>query len=196
MSELSQLHRENIQLREENRALKKELGIFKGEPCNAKNIPSSIITVEEVNEMRDTIKKEVGHNKELMTRIEILSRQCKAYEDDIEVMERKIKKLIQENNELTSKVDEYKIKEGPIQMRKTTLDDMLEEMTSSKLNNRLNEVTEAYTNLERRMEENEEDWELYKEQWQMEKLYYLNRIHDLEILMGLGIMSLKDSQKK
>ena len=146
--------------------------------------------------MRDTIKKEVGHNKELMTRIEILSRQCKAYEDDIEVMERKIKKLIQENNELTSKVDEYKIKEGPIQMRKTTLDDMLEEMTSSKLNNRLNEVTEAYTNLERRMEENEEDWELYKEQWQMEKLYYLNRIHDLEILMGLGIMSLKDSQKK
>ena len=33
----------------------------------------------------------------------------------------------------------------------------------------------------------EKDWEAWKDQWNMEKKYYLHRINDLEKMMGIGV---------
>ena len=43
-----------------------------------------------------------------------------------------------------------------------------------------------YANLEAQQQKSDEEWEHWKEQWAREKTYYLNRIKDLEELMGIG----------
>lgn len=53
-----------------------------------------------MNDLRETIKKEAGEIKDLKTRLEMLSKQCKMYEDIIDKMEHKINRLNEQNNSL------------------------------------------------------------------------------------------------
>ena len=47
-------------------------------------------------------------------------------------------------------------------------------------------MTLKYTELEAEQQRNDEEWEHWKRQWEMEKKYYLHRIKDLEEMVGFG----------
>ena len=58
---------------------------------------------KQINDLRETIKKETGEIKELKVRLEVLSKQCKMYEEIIDKMEGKINKLTEQNKALEEK---------------------------------------------------------------------------------------------
>lgn len=50
------------------------------------------------NDLRGTIKKESGEIKELKLKLDMVSKQCKMYEEMIDKMDERIKKLLQEQH--------------------------------------------------------------------------------------------------
>lgn len=49
--------------------------------------------------------------------------------------------------------------------------------------------------LEEKVRVSDKEWEMWKDQWTKEKSYYLNRIRDLEGMMGIGVET-KEFYKK
>ena len=84
---------------------------------------------------------------ELKTRVEVLSNQCKMYEEIINKMESKINKITEANKVLEQRNAQYRIKEkfgpedGITTLRKTLHD---QEKINS-LRERINEITLKYT---------------------------------------------------
>lgn len=51
------------------------------------------VSPEPFNDLRGTIKKQMGEMKEMRIKLEMLSKQCRMYEELIEKMEERIKKI-------------------------------------------------------------------------------------------------------
>lgn len=60
---------------------------------------------------------------------------------------------------------------------------------------RVNEITNLYSDLESKVQLSDKEWEMWKDQWGKQKSYYLNRIRDLEGMMGIGVET-KEFYKK
>jgi chaperonin cofactor prefoldin len=57
------------------------------------------------SDLRGTIKKEMGELRDLRARVETLSSQCRLYEETVEKMEERIRKLSIENNKKRGEIE-------------------------------------------------------------------------------------------
>jgi predicted ATP-dependent protease len=110
-AEMRSISKENVNLKEENEFLKKELMKLKRENI-AENVRSAEkypnMSPDAYNDLRGTIKKETGEIRELKLKLDMVSKQCKMYEEIIEKLEERIKKLLQDQHKKSMEIDELR----------------------------------------------------------------------------------------
>lgn len=86
--------KENSILREENSQLRRELVRLRREPAfeNSRSMEKLSLSPD-FSDLRGTIKKEMGELRDLRARVEALTSQCNLYEETVEKMEERIRKL-------------------------------------------------------------------------------------------------------
>jgi len=93
-------------------------------------------------------------------KLDMVSKQCKMYEEIIDKMEEKIKKLNHDNHKKTSLVDE-------LQAELNKMDQLKE---------KANSVMRLYNDLESKFNNDQLEWMKWKQGWLSEKEFYLNRV--------------------
>lgn len=116
------------------------------------------------SDLRSTIKKEMGELRDLRARVETLTSQCRLYEETIQKMEERIRKLNTENNKKRAEIEE-------LQGEVARLDH---------LRDKTNGVVRLYNDLESKFNAEQLEWMRWKQNWLSEKECYLNRIRELE----------------
>ncbi len=164
-NELRAITRENAVLRDENEALRRELGKLRKEPGESVRSSEKYASMSpsSFNDLRGTIKKEMGEMKEMRLKLDMLSKQCKMYEEIIDKMDERIKKLTHENNKRNAQIDELQAELGKV----------------DQLKDKANSLMRLYNDLESKFNSDQLDWMKWKQNWLTEKEYYLDRIREL-----------------
>jgi predicted transcriptional regulator len=66
------------------------------------------VSPDSYNDLRGTIKKETGEIRELKLKLDMISKQCKMYEEIIDKMDERIKKLLQDQHKKTLEIDDLR----------------------------------------------------------------------------------------
>ena len=96
-------------------------------------------------------------------KLEMLSKQCKMYEEIIDKMDERIKKLTFDNNKKNAQLDALQGELGRL--------DQLKEKTNS--------VMRLYSDLESKFNDHQLEWMKWKQNWLAERESYLEKIRDL-----------------
>lgn len=105
----------------------------------------------------------MGELKEMRIKLDMLSKQCKMYEEIIDKMDERIKKLTHDNNKKNAQIDEL---QGELARL-----DQLKEKTNS--------VMRLYSDLESKFNDHQLEWMKWKQNWLAERESYLEKIREL-----------------
>jgi chromosome segregation ATPase len=105
------------------------------------------------NDLRGTIKKESGEIRELKLKLDMVSKQCKMYEEIIDKMDERIKKLVQDQHKKAIELDEQRQELSKI--------DQLKDKTNS--------LMRLYNELESKFNSDQLEWMKWKQNWLSEK---------------------------
>ena len=97
-------------------------------------------------------------------KLDMVSKQCKMYEEMIDKMDERIKKLVNDQHKKTLEMDELREELSRI--------DQLKDKTNS--------IIRLFHELESKFNSDQLEWMKWKQNWLTEKEYYLNIIHELE----------------
>lgn len=79
----------------------------------------------DANDLRGTIKKESGEIRELKLKLDMVSKQCKMYEEMIDKMDERMKKLVNDQHKKTLEIDELRQELGKIDQLKDKINSVI-----------------------------------------------------------------------